>query len=309
MHGSFRSLLLAWVTLACGPAFADEPAVPPELARFEPYNSRPVFGGAGEGHWDAKIRERGWILRAGESWRLWYTGYDGTREGIKRLGLATSTDGLHWKRYPHNPLSEEWIEDAMVVRHEGRLYMFAEGERDQVQFLVSDDGLNWQSRGRLDVRLTDGERIPPGPVGTPTVFRRDGVWHLFYERRDEGVWLATSADLRVWTNVADDPVLRPGPDAYDVSRIALNQIVEHDGRFYGLYHGTDDQDVPALWTSSLAVSDDLRTWTKYGDNPLFPKSANRSSNILVPMSERRYRLYTMHDKVEAFLPTNANARE
>jgi hypothetical protein len=84
----------------------------------------------------------------------------------------------------------------------------------------------------------------------------------------------------------------------------LNQIVEHDGRFYGLYHGTDDTDSPALWTSNLAVSDDLRTWTKLSGNPLFPKSANRSSNILVPMPGGRFRLYTMHNRVEAFLTAN-----
>jgi hypothetical protein len=98
-------------------------------------------------------------------------------------------------------------------------------------------------------------------------------------------------------------VLKPGPAAYDSSRIALNQVIEYDGRFYGLYHGSDDKDSPSLWTSNLAVSDDLRTWTKHSGNPLFPKAANRSSNVLVPMPGGRYRLYTMHNKVEAFLNT------
>src|SRR5690349_21376241 len=75
---------------------------PAELVEWVPYEHNPVFTGAGPGAWDAKIRERGWIAREGESFRMWYTGYDGQRTGKKMLGYATSTDGLAWKRYPEN---------------------------------------------------------------------------------------------------------------------------------------------------------------------------------------------------------------
>jgi hypothetical protein len=81
--------------------------------------------------------------------------------------------------------------------------------------------------------------------------------------------------------------------------------VKHDGRYYALYHGTDDCDQPALWTSNLAVSDNLRTWTKFSDNPLFPKSADRSSNVLVPIGDGQFRLYTMHGRVETFPPATS----
>lgn len=286
----------------CAAASAAEPVFPPELTQFRPYDGNPVFTAAGPEQWDAKIRERGWILRDGDGWRMWYTGYDGTREGCKKIGLATSSDGLHWERHPENPIyGAAWVEGMMVVPHTGRLYMFAEGKGDRAELLVSEDGLKWKCQGPLDIRRTNGEPIPPGPYGTPTAFYEDGIWYLFYERRDEAVWLATSPDMKVWTNMSDEPVLRPGPEAYDASRIALNQIVKHDGRYYALYHGTDDRDSPALWTSNIAVSDNLRTWTKYPDNPLFPKDSNRSSNILVPTPGGRYRLYTMHGRVEAFL--------
>ena len=63
-----RSILLSAVALllSCAPArAADE--FPPELVRFQPYTQNPVFRGAGGQAWDAKIRERGWILRDIES--------------------------------------------------------------------------------------------------------------------------------------------------------------------------------------------------------------------------------------------------
>ena len=279
---------------------ADE--FPPALVRFIPYAHNPVFTAAGPGHWEVKIRERGWIMRDGERWHLWYTGYDGTREGIKLLGHATSADGLSWKRDAANPLDRNlWIEDMMVVRHDGRWIMFAEGRNDQAQWLTSADGVHWTRQGTLDIRLVDGRPIPPGPFGTPTAWREeDGAWYLMYERGDRGVWLAKSADLKVWTNVQDEPVLSPGPDQYDREMIAVNQVLQRDGHYYAYYHGSGDRAAPRQWTTNIAVSTDCIHWKKYAANPIVP--GNRSSGIAVPLERGGFRLYTMHDKVETFMP-------
>jgi hypothetical protein len=51
-----------------------ERVFPLDVVRFSPYAHNPVFRPAGLGHWDVKIRERGWILREGDRWHLWYTG-------------------------------------------------------------------------------------------------------------------------------------------------------------------------------------------------------------------------------------------
>ena len=118
-----------------------------------------------------RIRERGWILKDGDTWRLWYTGYDGTRDGKKMLGLATSPDGLRWTRHSANPIyRDRWVEDMQVIKHGDTYYMFSEGNDDQAQLLKSADGLAWERVGQLDVRLKNGEPIPPGPYGTPTAF-------------------------------------------------------------------------------------------------------------------------------------------
>ena len=102
---------------------------------------------------------------------MWYTGYDGSREGVRRLGLATSHDGIAWQRYAKNPLlSDLWVEDIMIVPDdEGTLWMFAEGRNDQAQLLSSRDGVDWKRLGTLDVRMTDGKPIAAGPYGTPAI--------------------------------------------------------------------------------------------------------------------------------------------
>jgi sucrose-6-phosphate hydrolase SacC (GH32 family) len=287
-------LLLAWPSL---PLLAAEIDFPRKLVQWQPSTDNPIFTALGAGTWEVKIRERGWILREGDRWHFWYTGYDGTRPGLKMLGYASSRDGLHWERFPENPIyREHWVEDMMVIREGDTYYMFSEGEGDRAQLLTSTNGLRWTRVGTLDVRYADGRPLSPGPFGTPTVWREDNRWHLFYERGDLGVWLARSDDLKVWTNVQDEPVLSLGPSAYDNRQIALNQVIQFDGCYYGYYHSSSTDD-PKRWSTCLAGSTDLVHWTKYPGNPIL--EGNRSSPMVVDDGSG-LRLYTTHDQVEVF---------
>ncbi len=270
---------------------------PPELTRFEPGPENPIFTGAGKGAWDELIRERGFVLKDRNEYRLYYTGYRKGRGAVMHLGLATSSDGIRWKRHPANPIDHsEWTEDVFVMKHEGTYYLFAEGKHDRAHQMTSTDGIHWKEEGSLDIRHRDGRPIEDGPYGTPTVWLEQGVWHLFYERRDAAVWLATSRDRKVWTLVQDEPVLRPGPGEYDREAIAMNQVFRYQGRYYATYHATAHRPWRD-WSTNLAVSDDLVHWRKYSGNPII--GGNRSSGIYL-RDGKRWRLYTMHPQVELF---------
>ena len=291
---------------------ADSPApkifaetCPDQFTRFVPDAGNPVFTAGPAGAWDAKFRERGWILKDGDTWHLWYTGYDGSREGIRRLGYASSRDGKTWTRSVDNPIVKDyWVEDMMVVPHQGTYYMFAEGRDDMAQLLTSKDGRHWERQGTLDIRYTDGRKLSPGPFGTPTAWREGETWYLLYERRDKGIWLASSRDLKVWTHVQDDPVMVPGPAEFDEEMIAVNQVLLQDGVYYASYHGrgkaTAAQPKPP-WSTGLAVSRDRLHWKKCAANPLFPQAENKSSGIFV-WDGQRYLLYTMHGEVIRHVP-------
>ncbi|MCL4218544.1 MAG: glycosylase [Candidatus Hydrogenedentes bacterium] len=275
--------------------FAGAPGFPAELVEFTPYEGNPVFEGAGPGHWDEHIRERGWILLEDGLYHLWYTGYAGSDDNPKYLGYATSPDGITWTRHPDNPVHDaHWVEDMTVVKRDGVYYMFAEGRDDQPHLLTSTDRVHWTRQGQLAIRKTTGELIAPGPYGTPAVFVEDGVWHLLYERDDEAVWLATSSDGLTWTHVQDAPILLPGPDDYDFRMIAINQAVKRDGRYYAYYHGLVRDAKPEDWTTCVAVSSDLIHWEKYPGNPILRD--NKSSAVLVDTPDG-FQLYTMHPAV------------
>jgi hypothetical protein len=299
------AIAASWAAPPGKAAPPDAPSFPRELVDWAPYGKDPLFAGTGAETWDREIRERGFILREGDTWKLWYTGYDSRKSETKSLGYATSQDGLAWTRYPQNPIfAGVWTEDVFVVQHGGVYQMFAEGVNDIAHRLTSPDGIRWQEHGRLQIRRRSGEPISPGPYGTPTVWIEDGTFHLFYEREDKGIWLATSKDMSVWTNVQDEPVIALGPGAYDRQAVALNQVVRYKNRYYGVYHANADTEGKAPWTTCLAASDDLVHWTKYAGNPVIP--SDDSSGILVDDGQR-LRLYTMHPAVKLWLPRGTPA--
>lgn len=278
-------------------------AFPAELVAFGPASATPLLAGTGADTWDRKMRERGWIMRDGSGWRLWYTGYNDDRSKDRFLGLATSADGLTWTRWPGNPLTTDgWVEDVCVVRRGDTLYMFAEGRGDIAHLLTSKDGVRWQEQGDLDIRQVNGKPIAAGPRGTPTVWIENGTWWLFYEREDQAVFAATSTDVKTWIHVTDEPVLVRGPGAYDRYAVAFDQVVKHQGRFYAYYHASA---LPnwGEWTTCIAVSDDLVHWTKYPGNPILPvnpSSPGASSGMVVP-DGAGFRLYTTHPDVRVHI--------
>ena len=288
---------LVAVELLGSRAVADD--FPRSLTDWVAVVDRPVFQGTGDSSWDRKIRERGYILVENGTYHLWYTGYNDDRGPSKSLGHATSPDGVRWVRDPANPVfSGTWTEDVCVLKRDAGYVMFAEGKNDVAHQLTGTDPVHWTDLGPLDVRKADGTPITLGPYGTPAVWHEEGVWYLFYERGDLGVWLATSKDRKVWTNVQDTPVIAMGPERYDSAAVAVNQIIKRGGVYYAFYHANSQRPWKD-WTTNIARSRDLIHWEKFPGNPIIRN--NCSSAVLVSGPEGD-RLYTMHPDVRVFKP-------
>ena len=293
------ALLLVVIPLGATPLPVEAP-FPQAIVAWQPMDANPVFEGAGGDAWDRQIRERGWIRFEDGVWQLYHTGYNKDRSPLLLLGHArrpTVCTGPGTRRTRRDGL----LGEDMCVVHQGNTYfMFAEGEKDIAHLLTSPDGRKWTEHGPLDIRLTNGEPISPGPGGTPAVWVEEGVWYLFYERGDQGVWLAKATDpLGVWTNVQDTPVLPMGPEPYDKHAVAMNQIIQRDGVYYGFYHANAHQPWKD-WTTCVARSKDLIHWEKYPGNPIIDH--NWSSGILVKDFEGKDHFYTMHPEVRRFEP-------
>ena len=96
MHG-MQGFFLLWLAAGClAASAADAPIFPSELVDFGPVSRDPLFAGGGPQAWDRDLRERGWIMREGNCWHLWYTGSNADRSPFRRVGYATGSDGLNW---------------------------------------------------------------------------------------------------------------------------------------------------------------------------------------------------------------------
>ncbi len=304
MYKITLSLLFAGCMTQCGPAHKEASdnsgEFPKEMVQFIPYKKNPVFAGTGGPTWDKQIRERGFILKEDSIYHLWYNGYRDINDE-KHLGYAFSSDGFNWTRHPDNPIySSYWVEDMCVIKVDSLYYMFAEGKDDIAHLMTSPDGIHWLEKGDLDIRLTNGKPISKGAYGTPTIWKENGTWYLFYERGDLGIWLATSKDIKIWTNVQDEPVISMDPETYDKWAVAMNQVIKYKGLYYGYYHASAFGDWRE-WSTNVAVSHDLIHWKKYPGNPIVGN--DKSSGILV-YDGKLYRLYTMHPEVNVYFPVS-----
>ena len=157
---------------------------------------------------------------------------------------------------------------------DGAYYMMAEGVHDWAHLLTSTDRGTWNDHGSIVIREPGGTPIcdPKDSnchAGTPTLWRENGTWYLFFEQNDLASWLASTTEETPlhFTKVQSAPVLSPGPEPYDKVAIACDEIIKYDGKYYMYYHATA-HDPWDDWCYSIAVSDDLIHWTKYGKNPL-----------------------------------------
>ena len=277
---------------------------PDELVNFTSYEKNPVFTGTGTNTWDQLIRERGYILKEDGMYYLWFTGYNkqSGKSTESHLGYATSEDGITWTRYINNPIYDAGcVEDMCVIKSKDTYYMFSEGKDDIAHLLTSVDRIHWNEKSPLDIRYKNGQPLSKGPFGTPSIWLEKDKWYLFYERDDRGIWLAVSNDLKVWTNLQDEPVIKMGPELYDEFAVAVDQIIKYKDSYYAYYHASAYKDWHE-WSSCVAKSDDLIHWVKYSKNPIL--NENKSSPVLV-FDGNVYRLYTMHSKICVHFPAKS----
>lgn len=208
-------------------------AVSRDLRRWEilPDALRPGASPA----WDDQSTWTGSIIKHDDVWYMLYTGTNQAEKGyIQRIGLATSTDLLHWEKHPANPLLEadpRWYELLDLSLWHDQAW------RDPWVFRHPETG--------------DFHAFITGRVNTGPADGRGVIAH------------ACSTDLIRWDVLP--PVTEPG----DFGQIECPQLVSMQGRYYLLF-STNDWTHSSQWLPRTGLTPVTGTHYLVADNPLGP---------------------------------------
>lgn len=176
--------------------------------------------------WEAKDVFNPAIVVRGDKMYMLYRAQDriGKPDGTSRIGLATSTDGLHFTKmqepvfYPDNDSLKkyEWpggAEDPRIVEDEkGTYYMMYtafDGTLARLLVASSTDLVHWKKHGSVFAKAYNGKYLnlwsKSGSVvskyvdGKIVATKINGKYWMYWG--DQNIWAATSDDLINWTPV------------------------------------------------------------------------------------------------------------
>jgi len=199
-----------------------------------------VLDNGPDGQFDSKLTYRPFVLRDGDTWRMWFNGSDhafncptGELALNRHIGYAESTDGVHWTKAPYDGQGE----------HGSELPLGPPGAIDEQQV-----GYVWVIKDGAEYKMYYGAND------------RTNTWR---------VALATSTDARHWTKVPGHQrggaVLDIGPTgAFDSACAYQPSVVkDRDQRYRMWYRGCEGPGPgPSRGTIGYAESNDGITWVK-----------------------------------------------
>ncbi len=111
-------------------------------------------------------------------------------------------------------------------------------------------------------------------IGTPSLFKHEGTWYLFYhgfDGTDVQIGVATGPTFDRLTRHPSNPILRTSRAGWDSGTVGARSIIRDGNAWYMAYEGSTDAPFDrANWSTGLARSTDLINWQKYSDNPVLP---------------------------------------
>ncbi len=235
------------------------------------YANNPVLSPGSAGAWDSfSVRSSAVIQKNGEYY-LYYFG-TGVLSG-NHIGLAKSPDGIHWTRYPDNPIlspgnAGSWDDNTTyhpkVVFTGSKFYMWYAGSNGN----VVQGGLATSTDGQTWIKHPNNPVLKPGAANSWDEYRvwpssgvvfKDSKFVLLYtgvnfsNASNSPIGLATSNDGIVWEKDLNNPVfLAGGSGTWDDDGLGNGSLL-FDGERFKLWYG--GHNASGTWRIGYAESE------------------------------------------------------
>jgi len=250
---------------------------------------------------------------------LWYSGSTGrVAERVFSLGLATSDDGLRFRKHAPNPVFQFGdgrhsvltaallrSTDGQCLREDGNLRLwFSAANLTETNALHtlhesrSADGIAWT--GASDPQLSH--------VYAPTVLKDGDAYLMWYTDVSADPWVirhARSRDGREWS-VHPSPVVTID-QPWEQKNLFYPYVLKTDG-VYLLWYGSYWIQHPNQTALGFAVSTDGVAWHKHPENPVFRPDPARSwesnyttSQTVVRREDGSFRIWYASRKAPPFV--------
>lgn len=243
------------------------------------------------------------LPRDHELWAYYINNYTAADGKFKMtIGRARGTDGINWTNDGRvldvgragqgtNGTPMAWDDRLTsfpgVWKDGGTWYLVYEGAAESIALSPGDIGLATSVDGRTFVKHPNNPILRHNPdgweranIGTPSLYKENGIWYLFYHGYDGNVCqigVASGTNLTNLTKSASNPIVpvTPGTTAWDTGTIGKRSSIVKEGAYYYLaFEGSTPQPyVLAKWSSGLARSTNLTSaWTKFPGNQMITQT-------------------------------------
>jgi len=222
--------------------------------------------------WDDQWAIAGAVIHKDDTYKMWYYGWS-SFDDKRRIGLATSSDGISWQKYDDPATTEApfansdpvldagessaWNSSGVwypSVFFDGTIYhMWFSGQSSsgyaslRVGYATSPDGINWALHPSNPVLQAGAAGSWESlAVGTASVVVQDNKYHIWYAGMNNAglinarLGYAVSDDGVTWQKHSSNPIVQTGDqDAWDADRIDSPFVLFHNEKFHMWYAGKD----------------------------------------------------------------------
>lgn len=285
------------------------------LETWRLFEHNPLLPLGALGQWDEVCASWGSIVHTAPSdWRMYYSGRD--RNGLLRIGLALSENGIDWKKYVNNPIVDignlrDWDSRYVycpVVWVEDSCWMMIftgcnSSDHYQIGVASSDDGItSWSKSERNPVFCDSADPVRKNAFGMPEtegwgLMKQNGRYLLLYNSvtiKPREVYVAESTDLFSWRRALPAPLLSSEGTPSDLGYMKYCAWPHSTGQHYLIFAATSNgnyaKSAIGLWKTSSLLS---------GERPFFLGYALRATKGWCEMEVDTP--VVLHDSQKAYL--------